>query len=606
MAVTPINQTVEEKKPEITILERKSADGRVVGQKVLSLPTEIERKTGKVDTSGRYLYYLGAKETICDVVLRLIPHNAVRLIEPFTGSGALASGLAFRFKQIEASDLNAELIEAHNLVINHTEDFIVSVNKLFSAVGNNTKAFYDSIRKSFNASSNMTEKAAYLVFMNRKGFKGLMRRNGKGEFNVPFWEDRADEEMPESQIRLFAERLGGKTRFSTRDFRKSLEGAGKGDFCYLDPPYLAEQGKDDTFAEYVGAFVLKDHQEMAALCRAAADKGATVVVSNHDSDLVRTTYGSADAICSIVVQRSMSDTKGQGDSSAKEILAVWLPPSNWFEAFVRKPALGTKLDRFNIHADHKTMERKVFKVAEANGWLVAEANENTFNLRSLNENGQDLLRIVRHGSPIMRRLVLEKQGREKLLPLRLLESLIIVEFKYSSKDEPKKVGNNYALPAPHLLSEIDAATKLLDLAKRLEKTLADHPLRDEALTRILKSKAEIYITRVDEVSQLPVKRLPDRYKALLDTAVARSWTFDSEPCQRLLFYAEVCEDRGSNDFIRICKAFEAQNLTEKMLLAAMPQPEVSEGKRLGIEEHKMIPGKSLRKMALSFGLSAKT
>lgn len=585
--VATSDRTAKAKTAQLTALKGNEEDAGTTVLKVLSLPILIDRKTGRIDASGRYLYYLGAKETILDVVLRLIPHDAVRLIEPFTGSGALASGLAFRFKTIEASDLNAELIEAHKRAIDNTEDFIADLRGLFSASGSNQKSFYDAARSAFNSSKNLREKAALLVFMNRKGFKGLMRRNSKGEFNVPFWEDRANEEMPEAQIREFAERLAGKTRFSTRDFRKALEGAGKGDFCYLDPPYLAEEGKDETFAEYMGVFGLKDHAEMAALCREAADKGATVVVSNHDSDLVRKTYASADAICALKVQRSMSDTNGQGDSSAKEILAVWLPPSNWVEAFVRKPMLGDKPDKFHELADQAALDRMVFKLAEANGWVANGASADKISFRSLKENGRCLLSIARHGSPILRRLVFENPGREKLLSLHLLESLIVTESN---------------LPPPQLLSEIEAATRLHDLATRLEKVMRGHPLRDKAMSRLLKSKAEVYCTRLDEDAALQVKRLPDRYLAALNAVAAHAWTFDSEPCQRLLLYAELCQDHGSNSFIRICNALEAGNLTLKNLLAAMPSLKVSAGKGLGIEEHKIISAGAMRKIEHALNL----
>lgn len=571
---------------KLTALKGSDEEAGTVVLKVLSLPTLIERRTGKVDTSGRYLYYLGAKETILDVVLRLVPYDAVRLVEPFTGSGALASGLAFRFNKIEASDLNEELIEAHKLAIENTEDFLADLRRLFSATDSNQQSFYDVARVAFNASKNPREKAVLLVFMNRKGFKGLMRRNRKGQFNVPFWKKRADEEIPELQIREFAQRLAGKTCFSTRDFRKSLEGAGKGDFCYLDPPYLAEEGKDGTFSEYVGAFGVKDHEEMAALCREAANKGATVVVSNHDSELVRRTYASADAICALRVPRSMSDTKGQGDSSAKEILAVWLPPTNWFEAFVRKPSLGEKPDMFHDLADPAALDRMVFKLAETNGWLESGAKADKISFRSFKENGRCLLSIARHGSPILRRLALEKPGREKLLSLHLLESLIFTESNY---------------PPPQLLSEIEAARRLHEIATGLENVLGDHPLRDKAMSRLLKSKAEIYCTRLAEDASLPVKRLPDRYLAALNAVAAHAWAFDSEPCQRLLLYAELCQDRGSNSFINICEALEAGTLTLKSLLDGMPPLKVAAGKGLGIEEHKIIKEGAMRKIASALG-----
>jgi DNA adenine methylase len=540
-------------------------------------PIVVERKLGKPDTSGRYLYYPGAKETILDVILRLVPINAVRLIEPFTGSGALASGLAFRFKAIEASDLNSELITAHQKVLGDTDNFIATLDKYFSDPQSTTKEYYDAVKDKFNASDDENAKTAMLVFMNRKGFKGLMRRNKSGKFNVPFWEERADEPLPVTQIREFAERLAGKTRFATQDFAKALEQAGRHDFCYLDPPYLAEQGKDSTFAEYVGAFTEDDHRRMAALCKAAAGHGATVVVSNHDSDKVREIYSSASRFYVLEVPRSMSDATGKGDSTANEILAVWLPndPVNMLECFVRKPPLGQNPDPFGIHADIGSMEQRVFRIAKANDWLTAGASADKISFRAFRESGRALLTIAVYGSPTLRRLVLEKPGRERYLSLNLLESLITTDHHFQPD---------------HLYREEESARILLDLALRLEKALEDHPLADKALARILRYKAETYITIRSENQRLPTKRLPERYRAVLDVAQKRRWGFDSEPVQRLLIYAELCKDRGTNDFLRFC-ADLFHGVPLKVFLEHFPPIKAAAARGVGKAGHAVLPAK---------------
>jgi DNA adenine methylase len=567
-------------KPTIKVVATTPSTNPVAAASSVSgnTPIVIERKLGKPDTSGRYLYYPGAKETILDVILRLIPINAIRLIEPFTGSGALASGLAFRFKQIEASDLNAELIAAHNKVIGDTDNFIAALDQYFSDPGNTTKEYYDAVKSKFNAPGDEDAKTAMLVFMNRKGFKGLMRRNKKkGEFNVPFWKKRADEPLPKAQLTEFAERLGGKTRFSTQDFAKALKQAGRNDFCYLDPPYLAEEGKEEPFAEYVGAFTEDDHKRMAALCKSAADRGATVVVSNHDSNKVRKIYGSASRFYVLTVPRGMSDATGKGDSTAKEILAVWKPRDfvNMVESFVRKPPLGQNPDPFGIHADFGSLEQRVFRIAKANKWLKAGATADKITFRTFRESGRSLLTIAIYGSPALRRLALEKPGRERYLSLNLLESLITTDHHFAPS---------------HLYHEEESAKILLDLARRLEKALDGNSLADKALARILRYKAETYITIRPEDQQLPTKRLPERYRAVIDVARKRRWGFDSEPVQRLLIYAELCQDSGTNDFLRFC-ADLFYGVPLKVFLDHFPPIKKTAARGVGKAGHAIVPAK---------------
>jgi DNA adenine methylase len=573
------DKTTSPEKPRAKKSKEKIPRQPRVRRAVTLAPTvPIARNIGAPDTSGRYLYYLGAKETIIDVVQRLVPHDAVRLIEPFTGSGALASGLAFRFKEIEASDLNAELVESHNQVIKDTDNFITTLDRLFSSPAQSSKWFYDTIRDGFNASENIASKAAFLVFMNRKGFKGLMRRNSKGDFNVPFWKERANEPLPASQIKEFADRLADKAKFSTRDFKDALKSAGVGDFCYLDPPYLAEQGKDGTFAEYMGAFKAKDHMKMARRCREAADRGATVVVSNHESEDIRRIYRSADRIYTLEVPRSLSDGEGKGDSSAREVLAVWLPSSAWFQSFVRQPKLGEKPDPFGHWADQTTLNRKVFKIAKVHGWLEKGADIDKITYRTFAESGRCLFTIARLGAPVTRRLALENPKRVKKLSLHLLEALIPTDNSF---------------PPDHLLPEKEAAAILLDLATRLEKALDGHPLASKALKRILNSKAEHFVAALPEKKRLSIERLDDRYRALLDAVVARGWTFGSTACQRLLLYAELCQNRGSNNFIRICTAVK-DGFPEKALDQIMPPLKSGDGK--GIGAHVVIPSVRMLRM----------
>ena len=561
--------------------ESKVASTPSQGPKILSMV----RQPVHADSSGRYLYYPGAKDTILDAVLHLVPHDAIRLIDPFTGSGALASGIAFRFRSIEASDLNSELIEAHKKTVENTDQFLAELETLFNASGSTEKSFYDAVRNRFNASSSLAEKAALLVFLNRKGFKGLMRRNLQGEFNVPFWGQRADEQIPAGQAKEFADRLAGKTTFSSRTFEEALADAGAGDFCYLDPPYLPEEGKDETFSEYVGAFGEEDHIRLATLCREAADRGATVVVSNHDSTRIRQIYRSANQIYLLEVPRGMSDAQGKRETTAKEILATWRPRPSMIEPFIRKPPLGQAPERYGRWADRATLIRRVYEIAEQEDWLATGADPAHVTHRTFRESGRWLLSIAVHGSSTLRQLALENRGRAKRLSLQLLESLI-----YSDTN----------LPPEDLLPEEEAASILLDLAQRVEKTLKNHPLAENILVRVLKTKARIFIAKRPEVERLQFKHLPGRYKAVLEAIQVRNWEFRSEPCQRLLLYAELCADRGSKDFIQICQRV-ADGLSKQTLLNALVSIKVGDGRGVGETAHAVIEPGAMKRIRQRVG-----
>lgn len=473
------------------------------------------------------------------------------------------------------------MIEAHKQTAENTDQFLSELESLFNASGSSDKSFYEAVRDRFNASNDLAEKAVLLVFLNRKGFKGLMRRNLKGQFNVPFWDQRAGEQIPAMQAKEFADRLAGKTTFSSRKFEEALADAGAGDFCYLDPPYLPGEGKNGTFSEYVGAFGEDDHIRLATLCREAADRGATVVVSNHDSTKVRQIYCSANRIYLLEVQRGMSEAQGKRESSANEILAVWRPRPSMLEPFVRKTPLGQPPERYGLWADRTTLALRVYEIAAQENWLATGADPTKITYRTFKESGRCLLSIAQHGSTTMRQLALENRGRAKRLSLQLLESLIHTER------------NN---PPAGLLSEGEAASILLDLAQRLEKTLKNHPLAENILVRVLKTKARIFIAARPERDRLQVKRLPERYLAALDAIQARKWEFRSEPCQRLLLYAELCADRGSNDFVQICQHVTG-GLSKQALLNGLIAVKVGDGRGVGETAHTVIEPAAMRRIS---------
>lgn len=539
---------------------------------------------------GRFLYYPGAKNGLLEAIAETIPRSAVRLVEPFVGGGSVAVGLAHLFDEIEASDANPDLVAALSRAAEDPEGLIADVDALFVRPGARTKAFYDARRAAFNDVSNPlppNERVATYVFMNRLGFKGLQRVSSTG-FSVPFWEARAGESTPAAAIRRFADALGGKASFSVRDFRRAFDGAGEGDLIYLDPPYLPEGDKKDTFVGYAGtAFGVPEHRDLAELCRKSADAGATCVVSNHDSPLVRELYASADEIRPIVARRGMSDAKGKGDSSAREIVAVWLPPdAGIVDALLPPVDPVAALDPLGVLVSRSSTERLVLRVCAANGWVSGEPREGSpLAARDLAESGRRLLSIARSGVPPLRRLVFGRRGRERLLSLTALSDL--AERMVTGSDEA--LGEGFEL-----------AERLLAIVEEIEAAPVDPILRDALLRRSLKTKF-LATTGLDGGPAMLREGLAERYLSAAAAIEARGWRDGSEPRERLLLCAERCAPRNTRPFAKVCEVLAAGGVSERAFLESFPSPKKNADRGAGAGGREDLDGELLTEFLAKFG-----
>lgn len=166
-------------------------------------------------------------------------------------------------------------------------------------------------------------RACLFVYLNRHGYNGLCRYNRRGEFNVPFGR-HARPYFPREELRHFATTLRAAT-FVRADFRPLLAQAEPGDFVYCDPPYAPAADRGHGFTAYApGGFSPQDQHDLAEACRAAAIRGACVLISNHDTPFIRDLYRDATAIRRIAVRRSIS-RRADRRRPARELLITYSP-----------------------------------------------------------------------------------------------------------------------------------------------------------------------------------------------------------------------------------------------------------------------------------------
>lgn len=266
-----------------------------------------------------FLKWAGAKTRLIVAIRPLVPADVTRLIEPFAGSAAVALNLGF--ERTLLADANRDLIDVYRELRRGGENFIAECAALFTEKSNAPEVFY-ARRTEFNATTDRRRKAALFVYLNRHGYNGLCRYNSRGGFNVPFGRYVAPH-FPCDQMRAFRAMLP-RCDLRCADFRTVLAEAGAGDFVYCDPPYSPATATANFTAYARTAFGPAEQGELADGCRAARDRGATVVISNHDTRETRALYRDADERHRLLVSRHIS-SNGAKRTKARELLVVYRP-----------------------------------------------------------------------------------------------------------------------------------------------------------------------------------------------------------------------------------------------------------------------------------------
>lgn len=266
-----------------------------------------------------FLKWAGGKTKLVPIIRGLVPAEAKRLIEPFVGSGAVALNLDLPAAIL--ADRNADLMGLYRELKRGGKRFIARCAELFTPEANSAEVYY-ARRAEFNATKDRRRKAALFVYLNRHGYNGLCRYNSRGGFNVPFGRYVAPG-FPGVALSAFHQRLAG-CQLEAADFRPILAAAGPGDFVYCDPPYVPASNTANFTAYSRTAFGPAEQAALAAAGRAAAQRGACVVISNHDNPTTRELYADADERHELLVGRRISCRPG-GRTAVPELIVVYRP-----------------------------------------------------------------------------------------------------------------------------------------------------------------------------------------------------------------------------------------------------------------------------------------
>jgi len=260
-----------------------------------------------------FLKWAGGKYRLISQIRALLPAGNL-FIEPFVGAGAVFLNLDFPAYQL--NDINADLIYLFKTVQKDAAALTECAKRLFTTRNNTASAYY-RLRKKFNQLPPSLERAALFLFLNRHSYNGLCRFNAAGQFNAPFG-SYSKPYFPLLELQMFAEKTK-KAKFYNQSFEKIIEKAPANAVIYCDPPYVP-LSVSASFTSYAGnTFTEADQVRLAEISEAAANRGCTILISNHDTPFTQTLYRIAQRI-SLPVQRSISC---QQRLPVSEILALF-------------------------------------------------------------------------------------------------------------------------------------------------------------------------------------------------------------------------------------------------------------------------------------------
>lgn len=216
----------------------------------------------------------GGKTDELKIIEKYIPNSYDRYIEPFVGGGACF--FSFRAQKNIINDIHPELINFYKEIRNGNGEKIYKLMKKHP----NTEEEYYKIRDKFEPRTN-TERAFKFYYLRKTCYRGMLRYNKNGKFNVPF--GRYSSINYESLINEEYLPIFKSTKIFCKPFEFIFEHYDSPtDFIFLDPPY------DSKFTDYgYCKFGEEDHKRLAHLFKQSKAKCMMII---GDTPLIRKLY----------------------------------------------------------------------------------------------------------------------------------------------------------------------------------------------------------------------------------------------------------------------------------------------------------------------------
>jgi DNA adenine methylase len=282
---------------------------------VIRVTADVPQATTIRSTRGQlprpFLKWAGGKRQLLSELRPFYPVTFNRYFEPFVGSGAVFFDLAAHGRLCDGgarlSDTNPDVVACYQALLADLPEVVRQLRHLADGHARGGDQHYYEVRdRHYNplrqqlrtvAGSGATpgqqqaRLAAMLIYLNRTGFNGLFRVNGRGDFNVPAGRHVNPRICDEAVLTAAAAALAAAAAdVHLAPFEHVLDRAERGDFLYFDPPYVPLTATA-RFTSYTEAgFTTNDQRRLQDVVVRLAERGCHVLLSNSSAALVRDLY----------------------------------------------------------------------------------------------------------------------------------------------------------------------------------------------------------------------------------------------------------------------------------------------------------------------------
>jgi len=242
--------------------------------------------TSKIQTSLKPMCkWSGGKRNEIPIFKKYYPKKFDRFIEPFAGGAAVFFELNFDGLNV-INDIHPDLINFYKQIsLGHSEE----IYRLVKSFGVGEMEYYivrGGGKKLINGETpfkpkNDIERAAQFYYLRKTCFRGMLRYNDKGEFNIP-WGKYKTVNFEELKNKEYTDLLS-RTDIMIGDYVKVFEKYNSNEnFCFIDQPY------DSVFNDYgFDNFNRQKQIELSEIFKTTQNKCLMVV---GGSDFIRELY----------------------------------------------------------------------------------------------------------------------------------------------------------------------------------------------------------------------------------------------------------------------------------------------------------------------------
>lgn len=274
-----------------------------------------------------FIKWAGGKTQLTDELFARLPLEFNDYYEPFLGGGAFFFKLyrEQKIKRARLSDLNAELVDAYIAIRDRVEEVIEELSRYPYH-----KEFYYHLRSQNPVDLSFPARAARMIYLNKTGYNGLYRVNRSGRFNVPFGRYKNPKYLDEDNLRAVSVALQG-VDICSDPFEKVLDHAQEGDLVYFDPPYVPVSSTANFTSYHASGFSIHDQRRLRDVCLELTKKNIYLILSNSDTDVVRSLFSSSSFLSSEVLANRAINCNGARRGKTRELIITNYPAERFLQ-----------------------------------------------------------------------------------------------------------------------------------------------------------------------------------------------------------------------------------------------------------------------------------